>query len=102
MATTTDSSNSWWQKLEAHGNELIEQLKAILHEGNVRRVVIKQRDRTVAEFPLTVGVVGAVAAPVLAAVGALVALLADCSLEVERTGEPPVAARDETKTPGAA
>ncbi len=99
MAATT---NSWWEKIEARGNELIDQLKNILHEGNVRRVVIKQRDRTVAEFPLTVGVVGAVAAPVLAAVGALVALLADCSLEVERTGEPPAAASDETKRPGAA
>ncbi len=85
------TTDSWWQKIEAKGSEVIEQLKAILHEGNVRRVVIKQRDRTVAEFPLTVGVVGAVAAPILAAVGALVALLADCSLEVERTGEPPAA-----------
>ncbi len=94
-------THSWWQKIEARGNELLEQLKAILHEGNVRRVVIKQGDRTVAEFPLTVGVVGAVAAPVLAAVGALVALLADCSLEVERTGEPP-AANAEPKQPGTA
>ncbi len=84
-------ANSWWQKIEAKGNELIDQLKAILHEGNVRRVVIKQGNRTVAEFPLTVGIVGTVAAPILAAVGALVALLADCSLEVERTGEPPKA-----------
>ncbi len=84
-------TTSWWEKIEARGNELLEQLKRILHEGNVRRVVIKQRDRTVAEFPLTVGIVGTVAAPILAAVGALVALLADCSLEVERTGEAPKA-----------
>ncbi len=95
-------TKSWWQKVEARGNELLEQLKAILHEGNVRRVVIKQQDRTVAEFPLTVGVVGAVAAPVLAAVGALVALLADCSLEVERTGEPPVSGAGQNKEPGTA
>ncbi len=89
-------TNSWWQKIEAGGNELLEQLKRILHEGNVRRVVIKQGDRTVAEFPLTVGVVGALAAPVLAAVGALVALLAECSLEVERTGEPPKAQKTDS------
>jgi hypothetical protein len=50
--------------------------------------VVKQRDRVVAEFPLTVGVVGAVAAPVLAAIGALVALLADCRIDVEREGRP--------------
>lgn len=94
-------TNSWWEKVEARGNELLEQLKKILHEGNVRRVVIKQRDRTVAEFPLTVGIVGTVAAPILAAVGALVALLADCSLEVEHTGEPPKAA-SKPGEPGAA
>jgi hypothetical protein len=57
-----------------------------VHEGNVRRVVVKQGERTVAEFPLTAGVVGTVVAPVLAAIGALVALLNDCTIEVERTG----------------
>ena len=91
------ATNSWWEKVEATGNELVDRLKSILHEGNVRRVVIKQRDRTVAEFPLTVGVVGTVAAPLLAAVGALVALLGDCSLEVEHTGEPPKS-EDATRT----
>jgi hypothetical protein len=91
------NTESWWQKIEARGNELLEQLKSILHEGNVRRVIIKQRDRTVAEFPLTVGVVGTVAAPILAAVGALVALLAECSIEVERTGKPPTAAGGSAK-----
>jgi hypothetical protein len=86
LAMTT---GSWWQKIEATGNEVLETLKTIINEGNVRRVIIKQRERTVAEFPLTVGVVGTVAAPILAAVGALVALLADCSIEVERTSPPP-------------
>ena len=56
-----------------------------LHEGNVRRIVIKQDGRTIAEFPLTVGVVGAVLAPLLAAVGALAAVLTECTIEVERT-----------------
>lgn len=93
-------ANSWWEKIEARGNELLDQLKRILHEGNVRRVVIKQRERTVAEFPLTVGIVGTVAAPILAAVGALVALLADCSLEVERSGEPPKAPGGSAREPG--
>lgn len=95
-------TNSWWEKIEARGTELFEQLKKVLHEGNVRRVVIKQHDRTVAEFPLTVGIVGTVAAPVLAAVGALVALLADCSLEVERTGEPPKTQDAGAAKPGSA
>jgi len=59
-------------------------VEKLLKEGNVRRVIIKQHGRSVAEFPLTVGVVGAVFAPILAAVGALAAVLSDCTIEVER------------------
>ena len=58
--------------------------KKLIDEGNIRRVVVKQRGRTVAEFPLTAGVIGAVIAPVAAAIGALSALLAECSIEVEK------------------
>ena len=64
-----------------------ESVRKLVHEGNVRRVVIKQDHRTVAEFPLTVGVVGTVFAPVLAAVGALAAVLTECTIEVERAVE---------------
>lgn len=74
-----------WEKINAQGTELLAELKRLVHEGNVRRVVVKQGTRTIAEFPLTAGVVGAVIAPVLAAVGALIALLNDCTIEVERT-----------------
>ncbi len=76
-----------WESIKAEGATALERLKQLIHEGNVRRVVVKQGSRTVAEFPLTAGVVGAVLAPVLAAIGALVALLKDCSIEVERTQE---------------
>jgi hypothetical protein len=55
-------------------------VKQIVHEGNVRRVVAKHDGRTVAEFPLTAGVVGVVLAPVLAAMGALVAPIKDCTI----------------------
>ena len=79
------TERTYWETLNEKGNELLEKLKELLHEGNVRHVVIKQRGRTVAEFPITVGVVGAVFAPTLAAVGAVVAVLTDCTLEVERT-----------------
>ena len=81
---------TWWESVKAEGNELAEKLRQIVHEGNVRRVVVKQGNRTVAEFPLTAGVVGTLLAPVLAAIGALVALLNDCSIEVERVGPRPV------------
>jgi hypothetical protein len=74
-----------WESFKADGETVIEKLKALIHEGNVRRVVIQHDGRTIAEFPLTVGVVGAVLAPIVAAIGALVALLKDCTIQVERT-----------------
>ncbi len=77
-----------WESVKAEGSELLGHLKNIVQEGNVRRIVIKQGSRTVAEFPLTVGVVGTVFAPVLAAVGAVIALLQDCTIEVEKAVQP--------------
>jgi hypothetical protein len=76
--------NTWWETIKTEGGDLLGRLKNILHEGNVRRIVVRQGARSVAEFPLTAGVVGAVIAPVLAAVGAIAALLSDCTIEVER------------------
>ncbi len=76
---------TFWQKLEGTTENILNQLKKLIDEGNIRRVVVKQRGRTVAEFPLTAGVIGAVIAPVAAAIGALSALLAECSIEVEKT-----------------
>jgi uncharacterized protein DUF4342 len=73
-----------WETFKVTGDDLLRRVKEILHEGNVRRVVIKQGTRTVVEFPVTVGVVGALAAPSLAAIGALAALLTECTIEVER------------------
>ncbi len=72
------------ESFKVAGNQLVDAVKKLLHEGNVRRVIIKQEGKTVVEFPLTVGVIGAVFAPILAAVGALAAVLTECTLEVER------------------
>jgi hypothetical protein len=80
-----------WETIEAKGGELLDKVKELIAAGNVRRVRVKQKGRVVAEFPLTVGVVGAVLAPVLAAIGALAALLAECTIDVEKTGEPAAA-----------
>jgi hypothetical protein len=77
-----------WETIKVQGGELIDAVKKLIHEGNVRRVVIKQGDRVVAEFPLTAGVVGTVIAPILAAVGALAALLKECTIDVERVEKP--------------
>ena len=73
-----------WETFRLQGSELLEKVKQIIQEGSARRIVIKQGDRVVAEFPLTAGVVGTLLVPVLAAIGALVALLNDCSIDVER------------------
>ena len=75
---------TWWETMKGESGELLERVKSLIHEGNVRRIVIRQGDRSIAEFPLTVGVVGTVAAPILAAVGAIVALVANCSIAVQR------------------
>jgi hypothetical protein len=82
-----------WETLKGQGSQLVDEVKRLVHEGNVRRVVVRQADRVVAEFPLTVGVVGALAAPAVAAIGALVALLADCRIDVERKAAPRPAGR---------
>ena len=74
-----------WDSFKAESENVVEKVKELVHEGNVRRVIVKHEGRVVAEFPLTAGVVGVVLAPVLAAIGALVALMKDCTVEVERT-----------------
>lgn len=73
-----------WESVRAEGSAVLDKLKEIVREGNVRRVRVRQADRTIAEFPLTAGVVGAVIAPALAAIGAVVALANDCSIEIQR------------------
>lgn len=78
-----------WEKLEGTTEQVVNQLKKLVEEGNIRRVVVRQRGRTIAEFPLTASVIGAVIAPVAAAIGVLSALVAECSIEVERTAPEP-------------
>lgn len=78
------TERTWWEKIETKGEAALEQVKRLIAEGNVRRVRIRQKDHVVAEFPLTFGVVGVVLAPVVAAIGAVAALMTDCTIEVER------------------
>ena len=73
-----------WETVKLQGEQVVDEVRKLIHEGNVRRVVVKQGTEVVAEFPLTVGLVASVAAPVLAAIGALVALLTDCRIDLER------------------
>lgn len=78
-----------WESFKAEGDPIVENLRRLIHEGNVRRVVVEHDGRMVAEFPLTAGVVGVLLAPVLAAIGVLVAMMKDCTIQVERADVAP-------------
>ena len=67
------------------GDQLVARVKELVHEGNVRRIIVKSEDgRTLIEVPVTIGVIGAALLPVLAAIGALAALATRCTIVVER------------------
>jgi hypothetical protein len=73
------------EDFKVNGETLVKKVKEIIKEGNVRKIIIKDKDdKVIVEFPLTFGVVGAVIAPVLAAIGALAALIGECTISVER------------------
>ena len=76
------------EKFTVSGSQLIEKVKQLIHEGNIRKVRLLHEDRTVLEIPLSVGAPAAaiaiLAAPVLAALGAFAALVTECTIEVEK------------------
>jgi hypothetical protein len=91
------------EQIQVAGEQLLTRVKEIIHEGNVRRIIIKQDGHTYVEIPLTFGVAGVVLAPTFAAIGVLGALLAHCTIEVVRsepatTDEPPVSNVEEVNT----
>lgn len=73
------------EEFTVNGEELLAKVKSLINEGNIRRIIIKGEDgKTLVELPLTIGVVGAIIAPMLAAVGAIAALVTKCTIVVER------------------
>ncbi len=73
------------EEFKVSGEQLLAKLKDLLHQGNIRRVVIKDKDgKVLIEFPLSIGVVGFVLAPTLAAVGAIAALVTEATIIVEK------------------
>jgi hypothetical protein len=96
------TTKTFWESFKAEGENVKEKIAQLVHEGNVRRVVVKHEGRTIAEFPLTAGVVGAVLAPVLAAIGALLALMKECTIEVERVGDSASQKKEPTTVPAGA
>lgn len=77
------------EEFKVNGDELLKKVKSLIREGNIRRITIKNKDgKSILEIPLTVGVVGAALAPTLAAIGAIAALLTECSIAIERDIQP--------------
>jgi hypothetical protein len=73
------------EQFRVSGEDLLRKVKEVIAEGNVRRIIIRSKEnKTLIELPLTVGVIGAVLAPMLAAVGAIAALVTECTIVVER------------------
>jgi len=76
------------EEYHVSGDELVHKVKQIVHEGNIRRIIIKtEGGKTLLEFPVTVGVVGVVLLPMWAALGAAAALITDCTIAVEKVEE---------------
>ncbi len=79
------------EEIHVAGSNLVEKVKELIHEGNVQRVIIKdEHGHTLVEIPVTFAALGVIAAPVLAAVGAIAGFVSKCTLVVERR-EPPTA-----------
>ncbi len=77
------------EKFTVSGSQVVDKVKQLLHEGNIRKVRLVHEDRTLIEIPLSIGApaaaLGILAAPVLAAIGAFAALVTECTIEVEKT-----------------
>ncbi|MFC2045486.1 DUF4342 domain-containing protein [Chloroflexota bacterium] len=86
-----DNEKTSSEKYTVSGSDLVEKVKQLIHEGNIRRVRIIHNDKTVFEIPLSIGAPAAaaliMAAPVLAALGAFAALVTECTLEVEKVAD---------------
>ena len=78
------TEKTFWQTIETTGDQVLATIKQLIEAGNVRRIRVRQKDHVIAEFPLTFGVIGTVLAPIVAAIGALTAVMTECTIEVEK------------------
>lgn len=80
-----EKDKSKYESFKVSGEELLSKVKEIIKEGNARKIIIKNdKDETIMEFPLTIGAIGVVLAPIFAAVGTLTALATHCTIIVEK------------------
>ncbi|MCE9645145.1 MAG: DUF4342 domain-containing protein [Chloroflexi bacterium] len=73
------------EEFKVEGEKLLAKIKELIHEGNIRRIIIKEKDgKVLMEIPMTFGVMGVLIAPQLAAIGAIAALLTEATIVVEK------------------
>ncbi|HZJ09341.1 MAG TPA: DUF4342 domain-containing protein [Trueperaceae bacterium] len=85
-----DGRRSYTEEFRVSGESVLAKIKELVHEGNVRRITIKNDDgRTLIEIPLTLGVIGTVLLPVWAAIGAIAAMAANLTIAVQRSEDEP-------------
>ena len=76
------------EEFRVNGEELIAKIKNLVNEGNIRRIIIKDKeDKVIFEIPLTFGIIGALIAPQLAAIGAIAALVTEATVVVEKADQ---------------
>lgn len=81
----SEEKNTYFETMKVKAEDLVKTVKKLVKEGNVRKITLKNKEgEEVASFPLTAGVVGIVLAPVLAALGAVAAVMTECSISIER------------------
>lgn len=86
MSTQVQAESSRVQRLSVRGEELLAKVRELIHQGNVRRIIVKaEGGEPIMEIPLTAGVIGAVVAPVLVAIGAIAALAKHYTIVIEMT-----------------
>ena len=85
----TSNEETKSEKFTISGSQLVDKIKQLIHEGNIRKVRVIHEGKTIIEIPLSIGApaaaIGIITAPVLAALGALAALVTECTIEVEKT-----------------
>ncbi len=92
------TERTWWDEIDLAGNQLVDEVKRLLHEGNIRRFRIKHDGKVLVEVPVTaaagVGAATVLLAPQIAILGALAGIVTHCTIEIEHSGTPPTTPTD--------
>ena len=88
MSIVVSAEGNRTEELNVSGKKLVSAVKELVHQGNIRRITVKNRDgKSLIEIPLSLGVVGILLLPTLAALGAIAALVTECTVVIERCDE---------------